>query len=86
MFDFGTPEGILNFIGFLIKIGILIEPAIVNAWKDWTDGKTTAAEAMAAADGKLAAMMAALADPKGDAAKLNAVEDAKLDAKFPPVK
>lgn len=83
MFDFGSVEGVLAFISFLIKVGGIIEPAIANIVKDWEDKKTTAEEADAAAGGKFSAMVAALADPHGDAAKLNAAEDAKLDAKFP---
>ena len=82
-FDFSSPNGILDFVGFLIKLGLIVEPAIVNIWNDWSNKKITAEEADAAAGGKFSAMAAALTDPHGDAQKLNAVEDAKLDQKFP---
>ena len=81
-FDFSSPDGVLNFIGLLIKIGGLIEPAIESIWNDWNNKKITTEEADAQAGGKFTAMAAALADPHGDAAKLNAAEDAKLAAKF----
>ncbi len=83
-FDFSTAEGILDFIGFLIKVGVLVEPTLVSIWHDWTDKKITAEEAEAAAADKFAALRAGLADPHGDAQKLNAAEDDKLRAKFPP--
>lgn len=83
-FDFSTSSGILDFIGFLIKLGLIIEPTIVGIYNDWKNGTITAEEADAAAGGKFSAMMAGLTDPHGDAQKLNAVEDAKLAAKFDP--
>jgi len=82
-FDFSTSGGILDFIGFLIKLGLIVEPTLVGIYNDWKNGKITAEEADAAAGGKFSAMATALTNPHGDAQALNAAEDAKLNEKFP---
>ena len=75
---------VVDVLTLIAKFVEILEPVIAGIVRDWQSGKITAEEADAAAAGKFTAMLAALADPHGDAAKLNTAEDAKLDAKFPP--
>ncbi len=66
------------------KLADVLLPALATLVQDVLAGRKTAEEADAEAEGKFTSMLAVLANPKADSAALNAIEDAKLDEKFPP--
>jgi hypothetical protein len=75
---------VVDVLTLLVKLYDVLEPVIAGIVKDWQDGKITAEEADAQAEGKFTAMVALLADPHKDAAATNAAVDAEINKKFPP--
>jgi hypothetical protein len=62
---------------------IPLAPEVVQAVKDWQNGKITAQQADEAAGGAFTLMMGRLQNPHAEAAAANAGVDAKLAEKFP---
>jgi hypothetical protein len=73
----------LDILKLLAQFVEILEPGVASIVQDWQQGNIDAQRADDQAAGKFTAMAAALSDVQGDAAKLDAEEDAKLKEKFP---
>lgn len=72
-----------DFFMWLVKFGVtFVEPLVQQAFEDWRNDKITAEEADKVAEGKFSAMLAALADPRAESAKLDAETEKFLHDKF----
>lgn len=72
-----------QFLMWLVQFGFTsVEPLIAQAIEDFKNDKITAEEADKAAEGKFSAMLAALADPRAESAKLDAETEKALHDKF----
>jgi hypothetical protein len=72
-----------QFLMWLIQFGFTsVEPLVAQAIEDFKNDKITAEEADKVAEGKFTAMLAALADPRAESAKLDAETEKALHDKF----
>lgn len=73
---------VTDVLALALKLIEILEPTIASVVKDWSDGKITAEEADAAAEGKFSRMALALADPQAETDVMDAATEVALAKKF----